>query len=168
MSRRKVNVKANMLKTHFQRMIDWMAWADRRTVTAVAGCPAAQVESLPLLSHLLAAEHVWFSRLERRTPRLPVWPTLTLTECETLAAENATGYVEYLERLGEDGLSEVIEYQNQKGDRFATAVVDILTQVLTHGPYHRGQIAKIIGRAGSPAPETDFIFYVRSLTNPAP
>jgi uncharacterized damage-inducible protein DinB len=154
-----------MLKSHFQRMIDWMAWADRRTISAVAGCPAAHSEAVPLLSHLLAAEHVWLSRLEARTPRLPVWPTLSLTECETLATENAAGYVAFIDRIDEGELSKVIEYQNQKGDRFATAVVDILTQVLTHGPYHRGQIAKIIGRTGSPAPETDYIFYVRSLTN---
>jgi hypothetical protein len=30
-------VKANMLKSHLQRMIDWMAWADRREIAAIAG-----------------------------------------------------------------------------------------------------------------------------------
>lgn len=153
------------MRKHFQRLIDWMAWADRRTLAAVAGCPAAQPEPLPLLSHMTAAEHVWLARLEGRSPRLSVWPTLSLDECEALAAENAAGYFAYLDRLSDVGFSEVIEYQNQKGDRFATSVIDILTQIVTHGPYHRGQIAKIIGRTGSPAPETDYIHYVRSLSN---
>jgi uncharacterized damage-inducible protein DinB len=156
-----------MLKSHLQRMIDWMAWADRREIAAIAGCSAAQTEAMPLLSHMLAAEHVWLARLERRAPRLPVWPTLSLSECETLAAENAAGYSAFLARLDETGFSELIEYQNQKGDRFTTSVVDILTQIITHGPYHRGQIAKIIGRNGGPAPETDFIHFVRSLDHPA-
>lgn len=162
-----MNFRIDMLKSHFERMTLAMAWADRRTIAAVAACPAAQAEAMPLLSHLLAAEHVWLARLERRTPRLAVWPTLSLAECEILAAENAAGYSDYLAQLNEQGLSKVIEYQNQKGDRFATAVVDILTQVVTHGPYHRGQIAKMIGRTGRPAPETDFIHYIRSLDQPA-
>ena len=161
-----MNSNSDMFNAHFQRLIDWMAWADCRTIAAVAGCPTGQAEALPLLSHLLAAEHVWLARLERRTPRLAVWPTLSILECEALAAENAAGYSTYLAQLDEHGLSEIIEYQNQKGDRFATSVVDILTQVITHGPYHRGQVAKMIGRTGSPAPETDFIFYVRLLGNP--
>jgi uncharacterized damage-inducible protein DinB len=156
-----------MLKSHLQRMIDWMAWADRREIAAVAGCPAAQTEAMPLLSHMLAAEHVWLARLERRTPRLSVWPTLSLAECETLAAENAAGYTAYLSGLDENRFSEIVEYQNQKGDRFATSVGDILTQIITHGAYHRGQIAKMIGRTGGTAPETDFIHYVRSLDHPA-
>jgi uncharacterized damage-inducible protein DinB len=156
-----------MLKSHLQRMIDWMAWADRREIAAVGSCPAAQTEAMPLLSHMLAAEHVWLARLERRTPRLSVWPTLSLSECETLAAESAAGYIAYLAGLDESQFSEIIEYQNQKGDRFTTSVVDILTQIITHGPYHRGQIAKIIGRNGGPTPETDFIHYVRSLDQPA-
>lgn len=146
-------------------MLQWMAWADRRTIAAVAGCAGAQFATLPLLSHMMAAEHVWLARLEGRSPRLSVWPTLTIAECEALAAENAAGYVAYVERLSDDGFNEIIEYQTQKGDRFVTAVIDILTQIITHGPYHRGQIAKIIGRAGSPAPETDYIHYVRSLPN---
>jgi uncharacterized damage-inducible protein DinB len=37
--------------------------------------------------------------------------------------------------------------------------------VVTHGAYHRGQIAKAFGRAGVPAPQTDFILYVRSLAD---
>jgi uncharacterized damage-inducible protein DinB len=156
-----------MLRTHFEKMFDWMAWADRRTIAAVASCPAAQAEALPLLAHLMAAEHVWLARLAGRSPRLPVWPTLTLAECEALAAENASGYSAYVSHVSDDDLAAIIEYRNQTGNQFATAVIDILTQIITHGPYHRGQIAKIIGRAGGAAPETDYIHYVRALAQPA-
>ena len=69
------------MKAHFARMIDAMAWADRRVIDAVAQFPAAQPEAMPLLAHVLAAEHVWLARLEKRAPRVAVWPTLTLAEC---------------------------------------------------------------------------------------
>ena len=157
-----------MLKAHVKRLLDWMAWADGRTIAAVASCPAAHAEALPLVAHMMAAEHVWLARLEGRSPRLSVWPTLTLVECESLAAENALGYAAYVDRLSDDGLSQMIEYHNQKGDAFATSVIDVLTQIITHGPYHRGQIAKIVGRAGGAAAETDYIFYVRELANSGP
>jgi uncharacterized damage-inducible protein DinB len=154
------------MKQHLRRMLDAMVWADRRVIDAVAGCPAAEPEAMPLLAHVLAAEHVWLARLERRSPRLAVWPTLTLAECTTLAEENAAAYANYVGRLTDAGLAEMIEYRNQMGDQYSTAAIDILTQVITHGGYHRGQIAKIIGRTGDSAPNTDFITYVRSLASP--
>ena len=39
------------------------------------------------------------------------------------------------------------------------SALDILTQVVTHGSYHRGQIAKILGQSGESSINTDFIVY---------
>ena len=153
------------MKAHIERMVQAMLWADQRVIAALADCPAAQEEALPLLSHLLAAEHVWLAQLERRAASRPVWPTLSLAECETLAAENATGYAAYLVRLGEADLAEVVQYKTTKGVECTTPAIDILTHVVIHGAYHRGQIAKALGRAGTPATDTDYITFVRSLEN---
>jgi uncharacterized damage-inducible protein DinB len=54
-------------------------------------------------------------------------------------------------------------YRNQSDQEFSTSIVDILTHVVIHGSYHRGQIAKILGRAGAAAPMTDYIAYVREF-----
>ena len=151
------------MKSHIERMVRAMGWADERVIGALAECPAAQAEALPLLSHLLAAEHVWLVRLERRTASRSVWPTLTLSECQALAAENAAGYAGFLNRLSDADLTEVVQYKNTKGLEFATPVIDILTHVVIHGAYHRGQIAKALGRAGTPAVETDYIVFVRTM-----
>jgi uncharacterized damage-inducible protein DinB len=150
---------------HFERMVRAMAWADRRVIAALAEYPAAQAEAMPLLSHLLAAEHVWLARLERRAPSHSVWPTLTLVECEELAAENAAGYAAFLDERSDADLSKNVEYTTTTGQEFSTVAIDILTQVIIHGAYHRGQIAKAIGRAGTPAINTDYITYVRTLAD---
>ena len=146
---------------HLMRLFRYVAWADQRSLAALRTAPAAQEEGLPLLAHVLGAEHVWLSRLEQREPRHAVWPALTLEACDQLAAENDAGYRTYLEKLNEDQLTDVKQYRNAAGQEFATPVLDILLQVITHGGYHRGQIAKIIGRAGGTVIGTDFIVFAR-------
>ena len=56
-----------------------------------------------------------------------------------------------------------MRYRNTKGDEYANSVLDILTHVVIHGAYHRGQIARIIGRAGGQSPNTDYIAFIRSV-----
>ena len=59
------------MKARFERMLRSMAWADREILQALRDCPAAQEQGLPLLAHLLAAEHIWLSRItagKRATP----------------------------------------------------------------------------------------------------
>lgn len=69
--------------------------------------------------------------------------------------------------LSEADLGAVVRYRNTKGEEFATPVIDILTHVVVHGAYHRGQIAKALGRAGTRAVNTDYITFARSV-EPAP
>jgi uncharacterized damage-inducible protein DinB len=148
-------------------MFRYAAWADRRTLEALRASLGAQSEAVPLFAHILAAEHVWLSRLELRDPRHPVWPSLTLDQCAALAAEIESGYAAYLDRLEDAPPVEAIRYRNSQGQEFVTPALDILTQVVTHGPYHRGQIAKIIARAGGTPLNTDYITFTRE-TEPSP
>lgn len=151
------------MKTYIERLLRSVAWADRQVIAAVRDNPAAQPEAVPLLAHLLAAEHVWLSRMEQREPRLAVWPQLTVAECAALAGENAAGYTALLGRLSDSDLSQPIRYRNTKGQEFVTPLLDILTQVVIHGAYHRGQIANAIGRSGVPAVNTDYITFAREV-----
>jgi uncharacterized damage-inducible protein DinB len=144
-------------------MLHAMTWADTQSLASLRDFPPGQPEALPLYGHVLAAEEVWLARLESREPRCAVWPTLAISECETLAAENARGYQKYLENLTESDLAALVRYRNSRGEEFASSALDILTHVVIHGAYHRGQIARIIGRGGGQAPNTDFIIFARSV-----
>ena len=88
---------------------------------------------------------------------------MSLPECEALSAENAAAYATYINTLPEANLAAVIRYRNTQGEDFANTVLDILTQVVIHGAYHRGQIAKAIGRAGGKSVNTDYIIFARSV-----
>jgi uncharacterized damage-inducible protein DinB len=154
------------MKAHVERMVRAMAWADRQALAALHACPAAQGEALLLFAHVVAAEHIWLARLQGREACHPVWPPLTLAECEALAGENAAGYAALLGGLGAADLATAVRYRNTRGEEFATPALDILTHVVIHGAYHRGQIAKALGRVGAPAVNTDYITYVRSVEPP--
>src|SRR5262249_16044419 len=133
------------VKAHLERMFRSMSWADRQALAALRECPNAHAEALPLLAHLLAAEHIWLPRVEQSAARLAVWPQLTMNECEQLAADNEAGYRNFLARTGPGQLEVPITYRNTKGQAFTTPLLDILTHVVVHGAYHRGQIARCIG-----------------------
>lgn len=149
------------MKTHIERMFRAMSWADQQTLKALVERPQAQAEALPLLGHILAAEHIWLSRLCNQSASQPVWPQLSVDQCQNLVDDNASGYASYLGSLGEADLLAVIRYRNAKGEEFANSVIDILTHVVIHGAYHRGQIAKALGRSGVSAVNTDFIMFAR-------
>jgi uncharacterized damage-inducible protein DinB len=149
------------MKAHLERMLRSMAWADQEVLRALRDCPESQSEGIRLLAHLLAAEHVWLSRIERRPASHIVWPQLDLAGCEHLAGANAEGYAAMLSGLSEADLGANIVYRNTKNEEFATPLVDILTHVVIHGAYHRGQIARAFGAAGAAAANTDFITFTR-------
>lgn len=155
------------MKGHFERMLCYCAWADRRSLEALRATPAAHAEALALLGHLLAAEHVWLQRLQKREPRHAVWPTLTIDECAALLADNESGYRAFLGTLGEAQLTQRVHYRTSQGQEMVSTAVDILMQVVTHGPYHRGQIAKAIARNGGAAVNTDYITFTREQVSKA-
>ena len=150
------------MKTHIGRMLNAMAWADAELLCAIRDS-IWHANRLAALSVMCSLPKKRGLRLESREQRCVVWPTLSLAECQELAAENTRGYQHYFEKLTDSDLTSEVRYRNTKGDGYANSVLDILTHVVIHGAYHRGQIARIIGRGGGVTPNTDYIAYVRSL-----
>lgn len=153
-----------MTRAGIERMYEHMVWADRRLMGLTLPADAQR-----LFAHVLAAERVWLLRLRgQRTEREPIWPTLERGDVERLAAENHAGYAELLADVTEEDLSAVIEYRNQTGREYETAMRDILVHVAMHGAYHRGQIAARVRDSGGEPVNTDFITFVRERSGGQP
>lgn len=58
-------------------------------------------------------------------------------------------------------LSQAVSYKNSKGELWTSTVQDVLTHVLMHSAYHRGQIASQMRANGQTPAYTDFIHAVR-------
>ncbi|PYO50589.1 MAG: damage-inducible protein DinB [Gemmatimonadetes bacterium] len=149
------------LKDHFAKLVAHLEWADQRVLAALRAAPHAPAKALELYAHILGSEHVWVSRLYGMPPRLAVWPNLGLDECEGVAAENSGQLKKIVEAITGDALQRGITYRNSAGDQFTSTLEDILTHVMMHGSYHRGQVASLIRAAGDTPSPTDYIFFAR-------
>ena len=144
-----------------RQLFEHLRWADAGVQASLTEAVNPPPHTLVLFAHVVAAEHVWLSRMRGEKPEIEVWPKLSLAQCLELGARNADEFSALVESLDEIGLDGGVTYKNSAGLEFTSSFRDILLHVALHGAYHRGQIAAAI-RAGGDAPaSTDYIAFVR-------
>jgi uncharacterized damage-inducible protein DinB len=143
---------------HLGKLLRYDAWANRETLSSLK--QNAPPRSLKWLAHIIGAEYLWMARLRRRTESLPVWPALDVAACGERLDELARLWPEYLDEAPEP-LTAAIPYTNSKGEAWTSTVEEILTHVVIHSAYHRGQIASDVRASGGVPATTDYIHAVR-------
>jgi uncharacterized damage-inducible protein DinB len=149
------------LLDHLRRQFVYDAWANREVLANLKSSASSIQRPLQLLAHIVSAERLWFERLKAQPQTLPVWPDSSLDQCESQIEEMKTLWQQYLAQLSLAQISTPLAYKNSKGEPWTSTVEDILTHVLLHSAYHRGQIATHIRTAGEQPAYTDFIHAVR-------
>ena len=149
------------LLEHLRRQFAYDAWANREVLIALSASPRPSARPEQLLAHILSAERLWLERIRKQPQSLPVWPDFTLDQCQAQIADLALLWREFLDQLSPAGLSEKIIYKNSKGEPWTSTVEDILTHVVLHSAYHRGQIAGQVRAGGEQPAYTDFIHAAR-------
>ena len=134
-------------------------WANREVLKAIRAGGDADKRSLQLMAHILGAERVWLERLNQAAQSVSVWPESDLGQCEAEAAQLERQWLEYLKRVAD--FSQTMSYKNTKGELWTSTVGDVLTHVVMHSAYHRGQIASHMREQGHTPAYTDFIHAVR-------
>jgi uncharacterized damage-inducible protein DinB len=148
-------------KQHFLKMFTYDDWATREFLSALRPLTPPPPRVLRVLAHTLAAQKLWLERLQRIPQSVAVWPTSTVENCSALSEEMYSSWRKYLDALSTAGFDEKIEYRNSKDEPFSSRVEDIITHVLIHSAYHRGQAALEMRAAGLQPAYTDFIHGVR-------
>lgn len=147
-----------------KRLFAYDTWANARALDSLKGAPSAK--PFAPLAHLLVSEKIWLMRLRGEdTSTVDKSPELSRAECESLFEELRASYESYINSLDEDGLASLLTYRNFKGVEFHTPVGEILTHVLMHGAYHRGQVAKALRAEGAAPADTDYITFVRETAS---
>jgi uncharacterized damage-inducible protein DinB len=149
------------LVEYLRRQFAYDAWANREVFAAIGVNGGSDERSMRLLAHILSAERLWLERITEQPQSLPVWPKPDLAQCETQIAELASLWREFLKDADDSGLSHAVSYKNSKGEPWTSTLQDILTHVLMHSAYHRGQIASHMRERGNAPAYTDFIHAVR-------
>lgn len=149
-----------MIETLYQ-LVEHARWADRLVLESLRRASALPTRALDTFAHVIAAEHVWLSRLEGRPAEIAVWPSLDLDGCGVLMNATHAAMIEYVHGLDEAALERQVHYSNTAGAEFDSRIGDIMMHVLLHCAYHRGQVALLLRTAGAEPEPTDFIAFCR-------
>jgi uncharacterized damage-inducible protein DinB len=171
---------SNSIVAHHVRQFAWDDWANAEMLASLVTWDArlrgrstrpasaklrASRQALRtarlLLAHVVAAELLWLARLAGERSPLPVWPDLDFDTCDERLQQVARTWHDVLSVMRPRDLDRVVRYVNTEGEPWTNTVGDILSHVVSHAPYHRGQIASLArGTKETPA-YTDFIHCVR-------
>ncbi len=149
------------LLDYLRRQFIYNAWANSEVFSALGASGNSESKGFRLLGHILSAERLWLERIKSQPQGLPVWPDFEVERCRVEMEDVAKRWHEYLDQVSMDQLSEKIRYKNSKGEEWASSVEHIMSHVLLHSAYHRGQIASQMRFEGKEPAYTDFIHAIR-------
>lgn len=147
------------MKEFLSELLDYNRKANERVISQLLGQTWPDTHRLfKLMSHILAAHHIWNQRVENKAPDYAVWEELPPTFWEEQNQNNA----EQSQRIWKNFSPEhLIHYTNSRGEVFENTVQDIVFHIINHSNYHRAQIAtEVREQGGTPVP-TDYIFFKR-------
>ena len=132
-------------------------WANREVLRALQSAPRER--SCTLLAHVVGAEWLWLGRLRQDPQPSAVWPAWSLEECAARLQPLLEDWRGFLETTPD--LDATIRYENSKGEIWESGVRHVVTHVVLHSAYHRGQIAQDARASGTAPAYTDFIHCMR-------
>ena len=114
--------------------------------------------------HIWDAEFIWLKRLKGES--LDDWPSKffggTFSEAKEKILLNDQLFIDFVERLNDEKLSESFTYKNIEGKTFSNPIWESVHHCMNHSTYHRGQIVTMLRQLGiTNIPSTDFISFCR-------
>ena len=146
-------------------LLSYNEWANNKMMDSLRQTSNPSAKAIRAVAHLLIAEKTWLLRLRTNqdSTGFDFWQGTTLEECEALALEVKKAFAALMDELTEEKLDRVATYKNSKGVEYSTSYRDILTHVLMHSAYHRGQVAMAIRAEEETPAYTDYIGFVREM-----
>src|ERR1019366_10704844 len=142
----------------FRRLFEYDHWADLAALESLGSIAGLSEKPLKVFSHVLGAQRVWRARFDDPSPpNAQPWPILTQEECRSGIDEIYQRWVELLDAFSDEKLSHNLVYHTTQGAKFETPIRDVLTHLLMHSAYHRGQVAAAVREAGGKPAATDYV-----------
>jgi len=150
------------MKKHFLDLFAYNNWANERILITLEEMDRPNEKLILLYGHLISAQIVWLNRIkDLPTAPFPLWSMYKRRELRTMTEESTTNWVNYLHEHKFETFEEMIFYKNSKGTKYESTIREIITQVINHSTYHRGQLAARLRESGIEPPQTDYIAYCR-------
>jgi uncharacterized damage-inducible protein DinB len=153
-------------------LYDFNAWANHRTIDAVAALTPEQFTK-PMgssfssvrdtLAHICGGEWVWLERFQGRSPSaMP--DNSRFADLDSLRehwAPIGSQLVKFVRGLTQEDLNGVLEYKTMKFGVYKSPLWQSLQHVANHGTYHRGQITTMLRQQGAQPIPTDIMHFYR-------
>jgi uncharacterized damage-inducible protein DinB len=162
-----------MTLPELQTLLEYHYWARDRVLDAAAALTAEQFTRdlgssfksvRDTLAHMYAAEWAWCSRWNGHSPAALLAADL-FPDVGTLREkwrELETNVHAVLDRMGQQGVDEVIAYTMLKGDARSSVFWQMVQHVVNHASYHRGQVTTMLRQLGAAPPQgMDLITFYR-------
>jgi uncharacterized damage-inducible protein DinB len=150
------------MKTYFLKLFEYDEWANERVVGCLNQQQVNDGKVIGLMGHVFVAQLVWANRVMGiPPPALKLWDDYKVAQLTNLRHQAVEQWRKFFRE--NDDLSRKITYTNFSGKTFTNDVQNIMTHVIHHSTYHRGQVAILLPSLGFQAVNTDFITYERTL-----
>lgn len=145
----------------FQKMFAYDAWCNERVYTALAALPEPG-RGADLYAHVVTSQRMWLARIAGSdTTSMSTFPMMSIEETHAESGAVREAWDQLLSSATEERLDYIVCYHNQRGEYYETPLREIMTHIINHGTYHRGQIASAIREVGGVPPSTDYIVFIR-------
>jgi uncharacterized damage-inducible protein DinB len=155
-----------------KRLLKFNEWANARVFDAVATLTPEQVckdlgSSFPCIgltaAHLVAGEWIWLQRwLGISNSRFPEWASSTdIADLRRRMTDIENERWAFVARLAEADIHTPRPYKLMNGTEDQQPLDVMITHVVNHATYHRGQIATMFRQLGLKPVGTDFITFAR-------
>lgn len=158
------------LKNYFEKLYDYMYWANRRYFAVAEGLNDEQLHRMQghswgnihaMLVHMMSAEAVWLQRWKGTSPKAYLneddYPTLA--DIKTRWSQQEADMRAFLSMQTDESLETEITYNNFRNETFRVPLWQMILHAANHATHHRGELAAMFALMNVPHPEEEVIQY---------
>ncbi len=147
-------------KSLLRRLIAYDRWANAQTHDSLAAVADQLPKAVTLLAHIHLGWDAWIDRIGQVERAIEWFPETGLEQCEKIGRAAQKRWDVFIAGLPDDWAE--IEYTAKLLDGGVSRFTlnEIVTQLVTHGSYHRGQISTLVRGVGGEPLNTMFMRYV--------
>ena len=147
-------------KTLLRSLLAYQSWANDELMEKLAGMdPSRDIEerrsAIRLMSHIHVVSRIFAAHLKGVVHGYASDNTEQTPEPAELRAAMAWSdcwYLDYLETVSEQELVEPVAFVFTDGDKGCMTRQEMLTHVVLHGGYHRGEVGRMLARVAVSPP----------------
>lgn len=160
-----------MQSTQILNQLRYKAWADCRTLDAVAlidpeRFPSEMAFAWQQLNHMVRVEEVFRARLLGNAEPHSTSNSDAVPVLEELIARlsESNGWLQnYAESVSSEKLAEKIRFRFLDGNGGTMTRAEVLFHLVNHGSYHRGAIGRALDQAGGLRPADTYTIFIHAM-----